>query len=70
MTAWNPHRLATFDSIRYVESGVERCLSFEQFRTLPLDTRIRLLLIGKPRFYRGAEQIPRTQALARQSETD
>jgi hypothetical protein len=68
VTAWNPRRIATFDFVRYLEDGVERSLSFTQFRDLPLDQRVKMLLVGKPRFFRGDKQIPKARALARQAE--
>jgi hypothetical protein len=66
VTAWNPRRIATFDLVLYLENEVERTLSFAQFRDLPLDERVRMLLVGKPRFFRAGTQIPRARALGRQ----
>jgi hypothetical protein len=66
VTAWNPARVPTFDLVRYVEDGAQRVLSFEEFSNLPIDARVSLLLIGKPRFYKGNVQISKTRALARQ----
>jgi hypothetical protein len=66
VTGWNPKRIATFDVVRYVEKGVERSLSFEEFCNLTIDGRVTLLLVGKPRFFRGATEITKTLALARQ----
>jgi hypothetical protein len=65
VTAWNPDRIATFDYLRYVEAGVERRLSFDEFRDLPLGERVKVLLVGKPRFFLGNVEIPKARALAR-----
>ncbi len=65
MTLWNSRRVASFDSLRYLDGSVLRSLSFEQFSSLPLDERVKVLLVGKPRFFRGHVEIPKTQALAR-----
>ena len=66
MSAWNPRRVVTFDVVRYREDGVERTLSFEDFHRLSIDGRVRLLLVGKPRFFLGDVEISKTKALARQ----
>jgi hypothetical protein len=66
VTGWNPRRVATFDVVRFVENGVERSLSFEEFCNLPINGRVTLLLAGKPRFFQGSQQISNSQALARQ----
>ncbi|MGA3121963.1 MAG: hypothetical protein ABSF69_14450 [Polyangiaceae bacterium] len=68
MTAWNPRRIATFDMVRYAENGAYHTLTFAQFCDLPLDERVRLLLVGKPRFFKGDSEVPRLRALARQGE--
>ena len=67
MTAWNPSRVATFDFVRYVEGGAERSLTFKAFCELPIDGRVSLLLLGKPRFYLGNVEISKARALARQA---
>jgi len=66
VTAWNPKRVVTFDVVRFWENGVESRLSFEEFHALPIDGRVRLLLVGKPRFFLEGVQISKTRALARQ----
>jgi hypothetical protein len=66
VTEWNPKRVVTFDVVRYWENDLECALSFEEFHSLPIDGRVRLLLVGKPRFFLEGVQISKTRALARQ----
>jgi hypothetical protein len=54
--------------VRYSENGAYHTLTFAQFCDLPLDERVRLLLVGKPRFFKGDSEVPRLRALARQGE--
>lgn len=43
--------------------GESQRLSKQQFEKLPLENRIRLLVQGTLRFYRGGEEIPPSEAM-------
>jgi hypothetical protein len=64
MTAARDHdRLRTFHSVKLRLDDADATMSYDEFMAIPLDRRIRLLLTGRPKFFRDGAEISRHEAL-------
>ena len=64
MAASIPSGVAAFDLVEVTVGTQLKSFSYEEFMGMALAERIRLILSGKPQFFRGGETIPRTEALS------